>query len=158
KVMGNKAKKELRETNLSEWRRLVCGDLSSAFRPYNGEEMKFPDPVERDEFVATIHQPQYKDQPDGYKNLTREEQKQTNENPKATPYMPKQEQGIKDSMPFPYPLLVDGYLEKKNNSFHLNLEARDHVFGKKTQGAPYIVYAPGKYRKAGTEEYQDVRT
>src|SRR5699024_12287650 len=58
----------------------------------------------------------------------------------------------------PYHMIADGYLDKKNNSFHLNLEARDHVFGKKTQGAPYIVYAPGKYRKAGTEEYQDVRT
>lgn len=158
KVMGKKAKKELKETNLSEWRRMVCGDLSSAFRPYHGEEMKFPDPVERDKFVATIHQAQFKDLPEGYKNLTQEEQRQINENPKASPYMPKQEPGIKDSNALPYHLIADGSFDKKNKSFHLNLEARDFVFGKKSNGAPYIVYAPGKYRKAGSEEFHDVRT
>ncbi|HLO97284.1 MAG TPA: phospholipase C, phosphocholine-specific, partial [Fimbriimonas sp.] len=38
----------VRETNLSEWRRTVCGDLTSAFKPYNGERYEMPKFLKRD--------------------------------------------------------------------------------------------------------------
>ena len=37
----------IRETNITAWRRAVCGDLTSVFRPYNGEKFDLPNPVER---------------------------------------------------------------------------------------------------------------
>src|SRR5690625_1933066 len=113
--------------------------------------MKFPTMEETDEFIATIHQAQFKDLPEGYKNLTAEERKQINENPKASPYMPKQEPGMKDSNALPYHMIVDGHFDKEKKSYQLSFEARDHVFGSKTQGVPYIVYAPGSYKKAGSD-------
>ena len=39
KFLTNKFKKKIEETNISEWRRTVCGDLTSTFRPYNGEKI-----------------------------------------------------------------------------------------------------------------------
>ncbi len=40
--------KPVRETNISDWRRTVCGDLSSVFRPYDGQAIKWPTPIGRD--------------------------------------------------------------------------------------------------------------
>jgi phospholipase C len=37
-----------------------CGNLSSAFRPYNGEKLSNPDFLSRDEFVESIHKAQFK--------------------------------------------------------------------------------------------------
>lgn len=157
-VMAKKAKHTLREDNISPWRRMVCGDLSSAFRPYNGEKIKFPDAVERDKFVATIHQAQFKDLPHGYKILTPAEQKQINENPRQSPYMPKQEPGIKDSNALCYHMNVDGKLNKKSDAFQITLESRDFVFGGRSRGIPYVVYSPGEHKKVHSNDFEAVRT
>lgn len=157
-VMAKKATGKLREDNISPWRRMVCGDLSSAFRPYNGGKISFPDPVERDKFVAIIHQAQFKDLPEGYKNLSASEQKQINEDPRKSSYMPKQEPGIKDSNALCYHMNVDGQINKMTKEFQLNLEARNFVFGDRSRAVPYIVYAPGAYKKAGSGTFENVRT
>ena len=34
--------KQVKETNISDWRRVVCGDLTSAFRPYDDEKIDLP--------------------------------------------------------------------------------------------------------------------
>ncbi|MBY5957241.1 phospholipase C, phosphocholine-specific [Membranicola marinus] len=157
RVMAKKSKGNLREENISPWRRMICGDMSSAFRPYNGEKIFYPDSVERDKFVATIHQAQYKDLPEGYKNLTESEQKQINENPRESAYMPTQEPGIKDSNALCYHMNVDGQLNKSKRAFELKFEARNFVFGDRTRGVPYIVYAPGSYKKANSDDFEKVR-
>lgn len=157
-VMAKKSKRVLREDNISAWRRLVCGNLTSAFRPYHGERIEFPDAVERDEFLATIHQAQFKDLPHGYRAFSKEEQKEVNENPRNSPYMPQQEPGIKNSNALCYQMNVDGKLDKKSDVIQLNLESRDLVFGDQTRGVPYIVYAPGLHRKAHSTEFEAGRT
>jgi phospholipase C len=43
KFLSKKFKKNIEETNISAWRRAVCGDLSSVFRPYNGEKLMKPE-------------------------------------------------------------------------------------------------------------------
>lgn len=158
RVMAKKAKGSLREDNISSWRRLVCGDLSSAFRPYRGDNITFPPPVERDEFVASIHQAQFRALPKGFKALSPSEQKQINEFPGQSPFMPQQEPGIKNSNALNYHMIVDGHLNRSDGVFHLDMEARNHVFGEKTRGVPYLVYAPGTYRKAHSEEYEKSRS
>jgi len=60
--------------------------------------------------------------------------------------LPKQEKGIRDSCPIPYELYVDGKLNADKKKFEITFEARNEIFGAMSAGAPFIVYAPGKYR------------
>ncbi len=157
KVMQKKASGPLYEDNISPWRRMVCGDISSAFRPYNGEQIALPDSVEHDEFVATIHQAQFRDLPRGYQNLTSKEQQQINENPRDSVHMPQQEPGIKDSNALCYQMHADGFLDQSERHFKLTLSNPDFVFGEQTRGVPYIVYAIGEYKSVTGDGYETNR-
>ncbi|MCH5683204.1 hypothetical protein LWM68_02260 [Niabella sp. W65] len=43
KFLQKKTGKNIVSKNISSWRRTVCGDLTSAFRPYNGERYPLPE-------------------------------------------------------------------------------------------------------------------
>lgn len=152
KFLTNKTGKKITEPNISDWRRTVCGDLTTAFRPYNGEEIPTPQPLNKDEHAESIHKAKFKKLPDDYKLLTADEIALINKAPQASPYMPKQEQGIKPSCALPYQLYVDGKLSADKKSFEVKFTASDKVFGSKAIGSPFNVYAPGKYLN------EDVRT
>lgn len=158
KVMQKKANGRLYEPNISPWRRMICGDMSSAFRPYHGEKIEFPKSVERDEFITTIHQAQYRDLPQGYKNLSLEEQKMINTQPRRTQLMPRQEPGIKDSNGLKYAMAVHGCFDANEDAFHIVMANPDFNFGQKTRGYPLMVYAIGDYRTAHGQGYEKMRT
>src|SRR5205085_11881678 len=45
-VLTRRTGKQIRESNISAWRRSICGDLSSAFRPFQGStETALPYPT-----------------------------------------------------------------------------------------------------------------
>ncbi|WP_428330007.1 phosphocholine-specific phospholipase C [Mucilaginibacter sp.] len=150
--LNKKTGKNIKETNISDWRRTVCGDLTSVFRPYNGEQIPQPEFVPKKEFVESIHKAKFKKLPDAYKLLTADEIAQANQTPHLSPYLPKQEKGIKPSSALPYELFVDGELSTDKRSFGIRFTAADKVFGEKASGSPFNVYAPGKYLN------EDVRT
>jgi len=160
KFLSKKTGKTITEPNISDWRRTVCGDLTSVFRPYYGETIPHPSSLSKDVFVESIHKAQFKKLPDDYKLLTADEIAQINHTPHLSPYMPKQEKGIKPSCPLPYQLYADGKLNKDNKSFELMFETKNDVFGKSSAGSPFNVYAPGKYlqEKNGQQVMDDVRT
>lgn len=56
KFLNKKFNLNIRENNISSWRRAICADLSSVFRPYNGEKINFPDKLERNAFMQGIHE------------------------------------------------------------------------------------------------------
>ncbi len=147
KFVSHKSGKEIKEENISMWRRTICGDLTSSFKPYDGQKIPLPKFVDRTEFMESIHNAQYRKLPNGYKALTSEEIKQVNTNPMASPAMPKQEKGTRPSCPLPYQLYADGALNTDKKSFEIDLEARNDIFGKQSAGAPFIIYAPGKYKE-----------
>ncbi len=142
--LTHKTGKEIRETNISAWRRTVCGDLSSAFRPYRGEKMELPKAVEREAFLGSIHQAQFKQLPSGFKKLSPEECAQAGQNPGSAPFMPRQEKGTRPACPLPYELAVDGALSEDRKSFIIQFAAGKALFGKQSAGAPFHIYAPGK--------------
>ena len=135
--LSHKTGKKIDESNISSWRRTVCGDLSSTFRPYQGEIVKLPAFVKKEPFIESIHKAQFKDVPKNYKQLTKDEIQQCNDQPTASPYLPRQEAGIRPSCALPYELYVDGYTA--NNRFILTLAAKNEVFGKRALGAPFQV-------------------
>ena len=63
--------KWVKETNISDWRRAICGDLTSVFRPYDGEAIPLPAPLELGATVERIHAAQFQPQPTGGPALTR---------------------------------------------------------------------------------------
>ncbi|MCE6990051.1 phosphocholine-specific phospholipase C [Dyadobacter sp. CY323] len=147
KFVSHKSGKSIRETNISEWRRTICGDLTSTFTPYNGEKMQLPTFLERDEFMEGIYNAKFKKLPNGYKALTEKEIAQINIDPRLSPVMPKQEKGTRPARAIPYELYADGALNSDKTAFQIKLEARNGMFKDKSAGAPYMVYAPGKYKK-----------
>jgi len=158
--LSKKTGKKVSEPNISDWRRTICGDLTSAFRPYHGEKIANPEFVKKDVFVESIHKAQFKKLPNDYKLLTKEEIAVINRDPHSSPYMPQQEKGISPSCALPYELYADGKLSADKKSFEIKFAAGNKVFGDKAVGAPFNVYAPGKYlhQKGNEQVFENVRT
>lgn len=55
--------KHVKETNISDWRRTVCGDLTSAFKPYKGEKYDLPPFLDKDSYIERIHKASFKQRP-----------------------------------------------------------------------------------------------
>jgi phospholipase C len=145
KFTSHKSGKHIEETNISAWRRSICGDLTSAFKPYDGKKITLPAFVKRDAFVEEIHKAKSKGLPNGYKSLTQEEISVINKNPAASPHMPSQEKGTRPACALPYQLYAGGHLSEDKKSFVLSFKSGNDFFGEKSAGAPFIVYAPGRY-------------
>jgi len=144
--LEKKFSKNIREENITQWRRTVCGDLTSVFRPYNGEKITHPEFLERIPFLEGIHQAQFRDAPANFKQLTEEEIKQINSDPLQSPYFPKQEKGVRPACALPYELYVNGNFDPSKNTFGLDFKAGNKIFGNKASGSPFRVYAMNPYR------------
>jgi phospholipase C len=149
--LSQKKGKEIKETNISAWRRAVCGDLTSIFRPYHGEgiaALPFP---EKDAFLETVHKAQFKKLP-GFQQLSPADIDRFKKEPHTSTFMPQQEKGVRPACPLPYQLYVGGKVNRDGKSFELTFEARDEIFAKTSAGSPFHVYTPGKYLYKGTQE------
>lgn len=148
KLLSHKLGKKVEEPNISRWRRAVCGDLTSAFQSPGKEDsprLKFPP---RDDFLQMIHNAKFKDLPTGPQALSSAELQNIRRDPK-TSLLPRQEPGVRPSSPLPYELSVDGSLNAKRTHFEIQFEARKEVFGDRSAGSAFIVYAlvaPGEMR------------
>jgi phospholipase C len=145
KFLSHKLGKKIEEPNISQWRRTICGDLSSIFRPYNGEKIKTPAFVERDSFLKDIHKAKFKNIPANYRPLKKTEIIQINKNPAPFAIMPHQEKGIRSSCALPYELYADGNLDIDRKSFAITFKSGDKLLGNGSAGSPFQVYAPGIY-------------
>ena len=132
------------ESNISQWRRTVCGDLTSVFRPYNGESAALPVPLEREAFLGSIYEARHRPIPNNYKKLSVEEIKRVRENPALSPLLPRQEKGARPSCALPYELAVDGALSGDRKSLMIHFAAGNELFGNRAAGAPFHVYGPSK--------------
>ncbi len=142
---SHKSKKKVRETNITEWRRTVCGNISTVFQPFDASAYQKPQPVNREEILTTIHKAQFKDVPANFKALNASEIEKINANPAGSPFLPKQEPGTRPSVALPYELYVDGALSTDKGSFEVRMHAGNKAFGPKSAGAPFIIYALHPY-------------
>ncbi|TDE17528.1 phosphocholine-specific phospholipase C [Dyadobacter psychrotolerans] len=143
KFVSHKSGKQITETNISEWRRTICGDLTSTFKPYDGKDIPLPKFVARTEFMEGIYNAQFKKLPNGYKVLSESEIEAINKDPFSSAIMPKQEKGTRPATPLPYELYVDGYLNTAKNAFEIKFKSGNGIFGKQSVGVPFVVYAYG---------------
>lgn len=141
-----KTGKEIKESNISDWRRTVCGDLTSAFRPYNGEKLTPLSFLDRDSSAESIHKAQFKKLPDAFKKVTAADVATIGKDKFPARWMPKQEPGTKPSCALPYDLHVDGRLSEDRKFFEMRFGVDDRLFKDNTAGSPFTVYAPGHYQ------------
>jgi phospholipase C len=137
--------KKVKEENITEWRRSICGDLSSAFRSYKGGPIQKPDFIAQKPFVASIHQAQFKKTPADFRLLSKDDIDQINTDHSKSPYFPKQEKGIRSACALPYELYVNS--EINNKSVGLHFSAGKKIFGDKAVGSPFKVYAMNPYQQ-----------
>jgi len=143
--INKKYKKQVREENITNWRRAICGDLTSVFRPYKGEQIASPQFLNKEAFLEDIHKAKFKDIPNNFKALEAAEIAQINQTPSQSPYFPKQETGTKPACPLPYELYVDGDYNALKQQYTVRFKAGNAVFGERAAGAPFLVYAMNPY-------------
>jgi phospholipase C len=150
RVVSHKTGKPIRETNISAWRRTVCGDLTSVFRLYHGEKIELPQPVQRDALLESIHKAQFKPAPNGFKKLEPADIHLAQGSPHDCDWLPRQEAGVRPACALPYELSVDGALSADRKSFEVTFEARRELFGERAAGAPFLVYQFSAEKNSGS--------
>ncbi|WP_038171748.1 phospholipase C, phosphocholine-specific [Verrucomicrobium sp. BvORR106] len=145
----NMSGKTITETNISPWRRAICGDLTSAFRKLPEDGAANPEALKRDGVVEQIHRSQYKGLPESFRSLSAEEIEEVRSKPTESLLLARQEKGQRASCALPYELKADGRVDRKAGTFEVTFEAGNQTFGPKAAGAAFQVFAPGNY---GPEE------
>jgi len=145
RVLSSRTGKLVRESNITAWRRAICGDLAAAFRPFESSEatVQFPP---RDSFFEQVHLAQFKGLPSGYRKLSAQNVREFEEDRFKVAWMPQQEPGVRPSGALPYELAAGGALSADGKRFEIVLDAGNQIFGKAAAGAPFHVYTPGKFR------------
>ncbi|WP_231458605.1 MULTISPECIES: phosphocholine-specific phospholipase C [unclassified Pedobacter] len=150
KWLSKKTGKAIKSDNISDWRRHFCGDLTSVFRPYNGEKINSPQPLKRETVVANIINARNKPAQAGPTALNKVEVEKMNRfenfSSETSKYAPKQENGTKPACALPYHLTVDAALS--NNEIELTFKAAKGLFGSETEnvGAPFNMNTILKYK------------
>ncbi len=151
--LSRKFHRTVAEPNISQWRRAVCGDLTSAFQPAaKTTDATVPFPP-RDTFLESIHEAQFKDVPSNFHALQPDEIEAIRHTPSHSPWLPRQEAGTRTSCPLPYELIADGSLNGPRTEFTIRFEARKDRFGTRAAGAPFTVYALGSKSPVTVRNY-----
>lgn len=139
--IAEKTGKLIKETNISPWRRQVCGDLTSVFRPADKQEINLS-PLKRNPFIASIYAARFKPVPGNFNELTQHQLEVAKKNGQLKSLYPAQEPGIKPSNALPYQHEVNMF---KDDAGHLTLRfsAGKSLFGDKSAAGAFQVYAPG---------------
>lgn len=136
--LNKKFDKKIKSANISEWRRTICGDLTSAFMPYNGAPLGKIPFLDRNKNVETIYNAKFKEEPKTFKALTPGEISKIKADPLSISF---QEKGIRSSSALPYELYCNGNLLNREN-FEISFAAGDGFFGKESAGSPFTVQIP----------------
>ncbi len=134
--LAHRTHKEIKETNISSWRRAICGDLTAAFRPYYGEKMTLPQALNKEQLIESIHKAKYKGLPSGYHKLSEQEITASRSHAQDAVYMPTQEKGIKPANALAYEMYADARWSTGGATRELTLAAAAGSIG-----VPYNVYA-----------------
>lgn len=139
-----KTSKVVKETNISDWRRSICGDLTSVFRPANEQPINI-EPLERNKFIESIYAARFKPLPGNFNVLSQQQITKATQTDTLKQIMPAQEPGVKPSNALPYQHEVN-IVRLANGVLELNFEAGKSLFGIKSAAAAFQVYAPGMFK------------
>lgn len=136
--LSAKTGKKVEQPQISDWRRTVCGDLSSVFRVADDKPSAMPAALKKDAFIQSIHNAKFKALPSGFN----------------TQHVAMQEKGIRPSNALPYQLEVNARYDQATRKLGLTFASKNEVFGRQTAGAAFIVYFPGNTSNSAVEGEQ----
>jgi phospholipase C len=136
RVLARRTGGRLRETNITPWRRAVCGDMTSLFRPAAPAETGAPDAGPRDAYIEKIHEARFRGLPTGYRAWGAADLADLRAGRPAGG-MPRVEPGTRPSCPLPYELEVNGRTAGDRSGLEVELRAGRSLFGARAAGAPF---------------------
>ncbi|MFD1630774.1 phosphocholine-specific phospholipase C [Pseudopedobacter beijingensis] len=143
--VNRKYKKNIRLENISEWRRTICGDLTSVFSPFDPKDKTLPF-LNRNQFVESIYSAQFKNEPKDFIKLTDIDINNVKKGKALSGFTHVQEKGNRKSCAIPYQLDAPASLNAAKDTFGISFSAAKDVFGEKSAGAPFTVYAPSVFK------------
>jgi phospholipase C len=144
--LEKKKGKKVQESNISAWRRLVCGNLTSVFQPVPVKNSIPLTVVNRNECVERIFSAKQKKLPGNYKLLKADDLETIKQQPQFSSLLPSQEKGTKPACPIPYNLKITGSLDVKKENIVLNFLALGNLPKTKVIGVPFQVYTAIPYQ------------
>ena len=132
--------------NISAWRRTVCGDLSAAFRPFQGGAAGGALSAARDAFFEQVHQAQFSPCRRATGSWARRTRRNGRQRRAGRRGCRSRNRACDLSAALPYELAAGGRSVPTPERFEIVLEAGNAVFGSRAAGAPFHVYTPGKFR------------
>ncbi|MFD2036231.1 phosphocholine-specific phospholipase C [Belliella marina] len=144
KFLSKKTGKKIHCPNISSWRREICGDLTSMFRKEGNDDAVLKTLVQA-EHMKGIHQVRKHVLPENYMVFDTELVKT-----EPVGFVSPQEIGVKPSNIIPYENHCD--LEIKEGILKLNFSCGTKIFGSKSIGAPFKVFAPSGHRNKKTQK------
>jgi phospholipase C len=157
KFLSHKTGKKIVESNITGWRRAVCGDLTSIFKEYKNEKVPLPPAVIKNTFYESVHKAQFLKDPAGYRLLTRTEIDNAKNNLKQSPIL-VQERGSRPACPLPYELYADGNFRSDQKDFQITMAAANTFFGAAAAGSPFVIYAAAAHKTIDQKSYEKMRT
>jgi phospholipase C len=154
---NRKLNKKLHMDNISNWRRTICGNLTSVFSPYNGEKFDQLNFLERNRVVEDIYNAKFRAEPDGFKKITDSDIRAFIQDPTSGNVMSRQEKGVRPACALPYELYVHGGLKAGKKQFEMKLSAGNNVFAEKSAGAPFTAIARGSFIDPETKNAERCR-
>ncbi|AKH43218.1 phospholipase C [Altererythrobacter atlanticus] len=143
--------RNVRQEEISTWRRAISGDLTSCFQPARTDLPQFPF-LDRDNHVRAIERARFKPLPRGFQTIDRS----AYASPEAEAGLLRehlwQEEGIRPACPLPYELAVEGRLCADRGVFELAMTAGNSQFAEKAAGAPFNLYLHGV--RDGSQSHQ----
>lgn len=140
-----KFNKKVRSSNISEWRRTICGDLTSAFSETNAVPASRLPFLEQQKFIEAIYSAQFKNLPSGFREISGSQLQEMIAHPETANPLAKQETGTRPSTALPYELHATGKFDADKKAFVIRMGAGNQLFGKRAAGSPFTVYAPESF-------------
>ena len=147
--LNRKYGKNIHIDNISEWRRTICGDLTSVFSTFDGDKPESIPFLDLNKKVELVFNAQFKELPNNFNKLSDSQIAEISTKPMITG---KQEKGVRTACAIPYELYTHGYLNVDEKCFEISFAAGNEVFGKKMAGAPFTAYVPVKYTDEASKD------
>lgn len=129
--LAKKFNKKVPEENLSSWRRLVSGNLTSVFQPVRKFEKVALEPINRDNYIERIHAAKNKDLPSGFIPIS------PSIDALPSVWASPQEPGTKEACPLSYDIDVNTHIERKSNNLCISFMVHGKATKTKIVGVPF---------------------
>jgi phospholipase C len=146
--LEKKFSKKISESNISPWRRLICGDLTSVFRPIQKQSDVTLAPVDRNAYVQRIYSAKEKTLPSNFKPLQAEEIQQGRDGVIDRSLLPVQEEGTKPACPLPYDIEVNAQIDRQKGELVIQFAVGGQLPQQKPIGVPFIAVTYDQYDDA----------